>query len=360
MSNNSDDGPAVIEARHFETASKFLAALRRTDPYWLAPDSWGGDWLFRGEATDSNTLKPSAWRDEISNHEIYKLVESWDYEARIDQITRNVQHKFSGLDKKRDILRRLLVQTTFEAYIAWIFQEMVDELGLPIPGGKLSRNLLWADPLRVEVKGAPNSYDDIHFGGETRHPVFALAQHHRMPTRLLDWTENPLIAAFFAAEGTDQGDEGNLLVWAANRTALHRSPIREFTVERSQIGFLHAQEGLFTYLHSANFHYLHSNCWHSIEEFVPEALRRLTLPKSQGPELRRLLWAEGISRAHLMPTLDNISVALKDYWQQTLSKTLSEIRETAEKSDSEQSAQDSSSKTHTIKDADPRDGETHT
>jgi hypothetical protein len=240
-----------VQEKAFKSARLFLGHLRLSQPHWgRAPSS---PWIFRGQADANWSLVPSAFRTpgkDLIKHLSMPYVEVLRKDraklASLAQFTmRPAQHKLlANIDETafRENVLAALAHVAAEIHAVDEFVRLSDNVGLPIPSSRSSgvhdylRGLLSVDVISVgEQREAwlNPALDD----------TFGLAQHHGVPTRLSDWTRNPLVAAFFSAQNI-RGE--SLAVWALDTSWLSpASRIRTVTCRRYDNTFLHAQDGLF-------------------------------------------------------------------------------------------------------------------
>ncbi|MCP5532224.1 MAG: FRG domain-containing protein [Akkermansiaceae bacterium] len=250
------------------------------------PDAW----IYRGHNEESYQLIPSALRPKGEFQEIA----GWDAELNGDQIW-----------AERTMLKDFFLRA--------------DRISLQLPeDSQALRRLL------------ENDDESATWPSEQLLSLMALAQHHGVPTRLLDWSRNPLKAAHFAAQ---HGQEERLCVWAfsllhhdlshfAQRLGKMRLPYELVTAPGATNSNLGAQEGVFTIAH-ADLDSSGSIDRRPFNEIVrqwlldmkaestPETFQRVTLPRSLAPQLLRELEIEGVTRATLFPNFYGVVEAMK-------------------------------------------------
>jgi hypothetical protein len=301
-----------------KTAAEFIARLRITDDLWGGQQAW--DWGFRGQGNAAWPLLPSAFRNGT------KLSYQDETISAPVPVPTNAQ---SGS------------QEYYEYKLIQHFLYLADRVGLGVPGD--------AQHFRLPPSGgndrslAPDDWPQPDVL-----ETLAIAQHHGVPTRLLDITHNAFVAAFFAAD--DARDEKKVQnaarfgVWAVDLSLVRQAVtlrVREgrdqdkdrkprviyVTAPRADNSFLHHQDGLFLLDQEASLRRhadgsfepldvaiddIHQEVQLSgstLEYFRPSPaspMVMVTAPREVAMDVLDLLDREFYNRARIMPTHDNV------------------------------------------------------
>lgn len=147
--------------------------------------------------------------------------------------------------------------------------------------------------------------------------VLAMAQHHGLQTRLLDWSFSPYVAVYFAYSWflfEKPGDrQGHVAVWAMNRNEVEakapKGQLEIVTVQDFENNRLGNQFGVFTFLKTNES---------SLEQYLMSrpvgldgALIKFTLPRSECKSALQDLMLMGIHHGTIFPGREGIAQMIR-------------------------------------------------
>lgn len=330
------DSP-YIKAIHFENADDFIAAISYKGELYNLFDK---HYIFRGHSTDKYELIPTSLRgymafDNLSHGEI----------ASEDEVNGLVYLATTELGQILEEFRQLEN-----------FYRACDACGLYIPDIESLRNSfipgIDVKSLLLESEWIPKKYWELA----------ALAQHHGVKTRLLDWTHDIYVALYFAATGVyndpkewfdplkalkarKKGEafppKYNMEIWALNIDVVMvkpmQIPLRIIQPRYHSNDNLCAQKGMFTFWESfypglldkkgeMKLNHELKTDRRSLDEQLDSYLReikaeertylyQITIPQDASCDIYSHIEKMGYNASTLLPGYDGVARFLKEHFK---------------------------------------------
>lgn len=318
-----------IKTFHYENADDFLKAIsHKGELYFLFNEHF----IFRGHSTEEYELVPTALRGYLA----------------LDNIILNDLVSDEKLAQYVYLAPTELVQIQAEYKLLQDFFKACDNNGLYIPHIESLRNsfypLVDAETLLLKGKWLPKSYWELA----------ALAQHHGIKTRLLDWTRDIFVALYFATTGVynDKKEKMDLLkafharkkgepyppkynmeIWAMNLNVVMTKPAEmpmKIVLPRYHYNnYLCAQKGIFSFWESINPEFSDKNTGPKtdrrsldlqIDTYLKETncpaeyfLYRITIPQDAACEIYSHIEKMGYNASKLFPGYYGVKKYMDEY-----------------------------------------------
>jgi len=301
-----------ISEYRFEKAEELLGALAP----WS--NTFGKDkFIFRGHSNSAYLLSPTSIRVESKER-------IWDCSRAYAAIMGSTpDNDFSLAFVEYQLIRD--------------FYKSADARGLHVPASDRLRRMLHQD---VDFHSMNDWVDGEKWLPEDMLEVAALAQHYGIATRLLDWTYDPFVAAFFASRPPANVDN-DLCIWGLNisligtlDSVISDFPLRLVTPHYSGNPNLAAQSGLFTHwAHSVpGINTIIKNPGESLapvdrrpldaqlKDYIAKlhsgeasgTFVKMILPGSESAQLARFLRRFGYGPAKLFPGYEGVALEMKE------------------------------------------------
>lgn len=289
----------TIEAIHTESLDEFweyISPIGKFNQSLSSP-------IFRGQGNAQWVLSPSVLRTDVTSRFISE-----------NRKTTQVDHIIS-----------------IEWELLFNFLTYLDQKGLSVPGDCAE----FREAMNFDYFTQKFGIDGMGWPCAEFFPLIALAQHHGIPTRLMDWTRNPIVGAYFAASQALSlpAAPDRISVWIIESSCLNKmnGQLEFVALPGSTSHNLAAQDGVF--LIFRQLHSMTRNDYFSAEEIqfrlniLIERSRdcnayKITLPIKDIGHLIRRCGRFGISAATLFPGYDGAAKAAVEF---KLSKKISDI-----------------------------------